>query len=101
MVPIYAICIVLGVVAVLAWVILGMTASTVADKENLEPEQRFGEKGQMAITAVLGFGLGGMSASFAGWSTGLALVGAGVGAVGATLIGRYLGVEESPVGDDS
>ena len=94
MVAIYAICTVLGVVALLAWITLGIAAGAGDDRRYLDPELRFGERGRAAVAAVLGFGLGGMSASFAGWASGLALIGAIIGAVAAVVVGRYLGVEE-------
>jgi hypothetical protein len=88
-----------GVIALLAWVFLGLAASSVAGREGLDPEERFGDKGRNAVSGLLGFGLGGMSASFAGWSTGLAIVGAVMGALVAILVGRYLGVEGEASGD--
>ena len=94
MVALYAICTVVGVVALLTWITLGIAASAGDDRRYLDPELRFGEQGRAAVAAVLGFGLGGMSASFAGWGTALALLGALAGAVAAVLIGRYLGVEK-------
>lgn len=101
MVPVYAICVTVGVVALLAWVLLGLTASSVAGKANLDPEARFGQVGRDTISGLLGFGLGGMSASFGGWPAGLAAVGAVAGAVAAVLIGRYLGFEEDSAGNDN
>ena len=94
MVALYAICTVLGVLGLLTWITLGIAASAGDDRRYLDPEVRFGERGRGVLAAVLGFGLGGMSASFAGWGTGLALVGAIVGGVAAVVVGRYLGVEE-------
>lgn len=101
MVAVYAICTVLGVVALLGWVTLGIAAAAWDGKEHLDPEGRFGETGRTVVSAVLGIGLGGMSASFAGWSTGLAAVGAVAGAVIAVVVSRYLGVEEDPDGDSA
>jgi hypothetical protein len=48
------------------------------------------------LLAVLGFGLGGMSASFGGWPTGLAVV-AGLG--GAILL-VGLGIRYAPIGGE-
>lgn len=101
MVAVYAICTVLGVVAVLGWVTLGIASSAWNGKKHLDPEDRFGELGRTVVSAVLGFGLGGMSASFAGWNIGLAVLGAAAGAVIAVVVGRYLGVEEDPDGDSA
>lgn len=101
MVPVYAICVVVGAIALIGWVVLGLTASSVEGTDSVDPEDRFGEPGRMVVLGVLGFGLGGMSASFAGWGNGLSVVGALGGAVGAMLIGRYLGVEGDSSGDET
>ena len=50
---------------------------------------------RLSILAVLGFGIAGISASFAGWHAGLALIAALVGAGGLA----YLGLRYEPVGD--
>lgn len=94
MIAVYAVCVVLGFLAVLTWVFLGLTASAVVGKSALEPEQRFGELGRMAVAGTLGFGLGGMSASFAGWGMTLSLGGAVAGAGLAIVSARYLGFDE-------
>ena len=99
MIALYAICTVLGVLALLGWITLGIASGAWEGKEHLDPEERFGEAGRSAVAAVLGLGLGGMSASFAGWNTGLALLGAIVGAVVAVVVGRYLGFEDDSDGD--
>jgi hypothetical protein len=99
LVAVYAICTVLGVVGILTWVTLGMVASSWTGKDHLDPEARYGEPGRIAVSAVTGLGLGGMSTSFAGWNAGLAAVGALVGAVGAVVVARYLGFEEDADGD--
>lgn len=94
MIPVYAISVVIGSLAVLVWIFLGLTSSSVAGKQSLDPEAKFGSTGRGVVAGVLGFGLGGMSASFAGWQTGLAIIGAVGGAVLMVLLGRYLGVED-------
>ena len=101
MIAIYAICIVVGVVGIFTWVTLGLVSSTFPNRAHLEPEARFGDRGRTVIALLSGFGLGGMSASFAGWNDGLAVVGAAVGAVVAALVARYLGFEEDPDGDSA
>lgn len=99
MIALYAICIVLGVAGIFYWVITGLMASSLHGKAHLEPEQRFGTRGQYLIAGLSGFGLGGMSASFAGWPDGLAVVAAMAGAVAAVLAARYLGYEQDADGD--
>ena len=93
MVPIYAFATAFGVVALLAWIGLTVFANTVAGRQSLDPEQRFGPTGRVAVAAVFGFGLAGMSASFAGWQWLAALAAALAGAIGAGLVAQFLGPE--------
>lgn len=91
MVALYAVAVIVGALGLTGWVVAGVLAerpgSSVA-----QPEARFGLRGRSLVVAVLGFGLGGMSASYAGWpelgALGAALAGAGLLVVS----GRYLGV---------
>lgn len=99
MIAVYAIATVLGVIAIVTWVVLGMIADAVVGKESLDPDTRFGAAGRGVVAAVAGFGLGGMSASYAGAATPLALLGAVAGAVVMVVVGRYLGVEEEADGE--
>lgn len=94
MIPVYAICVVAGSLAALGWIGFAITASGVAGKEHLDPEIRFGEPGRFIVAGVFGFGLGGMSASFAGWGSLPALLGAIGGAALLIAGARYLGVEQ-------
>lgn len=82
MVPLYAIAVFLGFVGVAGWVLAGTLASN-PDSTVQDPMARFGERLRTVVTATLGFGLGGMSASYAGWP-GLAAIAAALG--GAALL---------------
>jgi hypothetical protein len=93
--PVYAAVLVVGVVALLAWLVLGLTATSVDGKEGWNPEARLGVPGRIAVAGLLGFGLGGMSASFAGWATGPAVVAALGGVAVGLLSVRFLGVEDA------
>jgi hypothetical protein len=93
MVPIYALATLLGLVALLAWIVLTVYANTVAGREGRDPERRFGSSGRFVVAAVFGFGLAGMSASFAGWPWLAGLLAAVAGAIGAGLVAQYLGPE--------
>ena len=95
----YAVCTVLGVVGIFGWLTLGMAASAWEGKDHLDPETRFGARGRYLVAAVAGFGLGGMSASFGGWNTVLALLAAVAGGAAGVASAYYLGVEEDPDGD--
>ena len=101
MVAIYAIATVLGLIGIFAWVAMGMVADAVPGKDAWEPEARFGPTGRSVVSGVAGFGLGGMSASYAGASTPLAIVGAVIGAVAIAVAARYLGFEGDAKGDSA
>ena len=77
-------------------VLVGALAVLLAIGLSLNPERpSLSRRLRLGILAVFGFGLAGISSSFAGWPTGLtvlaALAGAGV------LV--YLGQRYAPVGD--
>ncbi len=96
LIPVYAILVVLGFLGVLGWIYLGLASSAVDGKAHLDPAARFGVAGRNSVAGVLGFGLGGMSASFAGWAAGLAVLAAVAG--GGLMVGaaHYLGSEQDP-----
>ena len=79
-VVVYGIAVVVGSLALVAWIVADAFADA-PDDSRRGPSQRYGESGQSLVTAVLGFGLGGMSASFAGWHAVLALTAAIAGGV--------------------
>ncbi|MDJ0497199.1 MAG: hypothetical protein QNJ89_05165 [Acidimicrobiia bacterium] len=95
MIPVYAVVLVLGVVALLGWLVFGLAATSVDGKEGWNPEDRFGVSGRQVVAGLLGFGLGGMSASFAGWASGLAVLAAIGGVIVGLLSVRFLGVEDA------
>lgn len=95
MIPVYAVVLVLGVLALLAWLVLGLAASSVDGKESWNPEDRFGVSGRQVVAGLLGFGLGGMSASYAGWASGLTVLAAIGGVIVGLLSVRFLGVEDA------
>ncbi len=69
----------LGLAGIVGWALLrGLGDPGAAGR--WDPEARLGRSGRLAVAVLTGFGLGGMSATFAGWATGLALVAALAGA---------------------
>lgn len=75
MVPVYAVALIAGIVALVGWIFAHAIAANV-ERARLDPERRFGVAGRRAVAGLCGFGLGGMSASYASHrlSTPLALV---------------------------
>ena len=91
MVVLYAVAVLVGALTLGAWILLGVMAERPGSFV-VDPEGRCGLRVRSAVVGVLGFGLGGMSASYAGWPGLAALAAAAGGAVITVLSGRYLGV---------
>lgn len=96
MVKVYAGALVVGLVGLLLVVLGGALADNLRRPER-DPGSRLGSRGKMAIGAVIGFGMGGLSAEFSPldleWPLALAL--AVVAAVGALVWVRFsVGVAE-------
>ncbi|HJR92842.1 MAG TPA: hypothetical protein VJ938_10410 [Acidimicrobiia bacterium] len=83
MVKVYAVALVVGVVALLGWIMM-RTLSANIDRASIDPEQRLGLMGRRVVAALVGFGIGGMSAEFSprdlSWPFALVLAILGAGA---------------------
>ena len=95
MTVLYAVAVALGTVAVIAWVAFGVIGTADVGGGTLDPEARLGPTGRAAVAGVTGFGMAGMSATFAGWNGVLALAAAVVGAAVMAIVALRLG--PSPV----
>lgn len=84
MTTLFGIPLILGFLLMLAWIAATAVAATVDGWEGFDPERRFGRGGRFVLAGVLGFGMAGISALYAGWAGPLA-VAAGI-AGGAGLI---------------
>ena len=77
-----------GFIALLGWIIAAAVADSVDGWRAVDPDSRFGITGRRVIGAVLGFGMAGLSAAYAGQSIVLATVAAVAGGVvGAAVAG--------------
>lgn len=94
MTAVYAIALLTGALLLLGWVVATATAGAVAGWEVVNPERRFGAKGRGVVAALLGFGLAGLSASFAGWSTLVALLAGLGGGAAVWAVSRVLGPQD-------
>jgi hypothetical protein len=96
---VYAVALVIGVVLLLAWIASVAVSEMVDGWGHVDPERRFGYRWRLAIAALTGFGLGGMSSTFAGWSSAAALgaaVGGGLLVAGAAwFLGEDAGLEDA------
>ena len=76
---VFAISLLLGLLAMIAWVVMARTGANQA--RAIRPRQ--------AIAAAVAFGMGGLSASYGGWDLALAaLAGIGAAALAAWYAGR-------------
>lgn len=64
MVKVYAISLAVGVLAMILW-LFSATVAESTDRTNWDPTARWGLGGKTLIGALLGFGMGGLSAEFA------------------------------------
>lgn len=88
MVWVYAFALVAGILMLLAWIVGVAVAAWVDGWETVDPERRFGATGRSIIAGTIGFGMAGMSATFADWHAVLALVAALVGAAALVAVAR-------------
>jgi hypothetical protein len=83
----------LGFLLMLAWMAATAVARSVEGWERVDPERRLGTSGRFVLAGMIGFGMAGLSALYAGWPDPLA-VGAGfVGAAGLIGVSVWLGPE--------
>ena len=75
MTAVYAVALVAGFILILLWVAAVAVAESVPGWEGVDPERKVGRRGRLAIAGLIGFGLGGMSATFAGWPVAVAVSG--------------------------
>ena len=83
---VYGIALALGIVALLTWAIAVFVGESVDGWESFDLDRRFGATGRRVVAAILGFGMAGLSASYAGWNAGLA----GLAALAGVLVAMAL-----------
>lgn len=91
MTTLYAVALAAGLIALLGWIALAASARSVDGWSDRHPDTRFGRRGRLALAGIVGFGMAGLSATFAGWATALAVVGAVAGGVILALVADRLG----------
>lgn len=89
MVRVYAVVLVIGLIALLAW-ILAHTVFAASSRRALDPEERFGVPGRRVVAGLIGFSMAGLSAEFSprdiSWPVALVLA-----VIGATVLAWYAG----------
>jgi hypothetical protein len=93
-IKVYAIVLVIGVVALLAWIFMTVLAGNI-QRPAVDPEARFGVAGRRLVAVAVGFGMAGMSAEYSpldiGWPLALAL--AVAGGTAAAWYAGWVGIE--------
>ncbi len=84
----------IGFALLVLWVVASSVAGSVEGREDVDPERRFGPTGRFVVAALVGFGMAGLSASFAGWPLGPAVGAAVLGAAGLAGVSAWLGPRE-------
>lgn len=88
MVWVYGFVLAAGFLMLLAWIVAAAIGAWVDGWEFADPERRYGSTGRSIVAGAFGFGMAGMSATFAGWHWILALVAAVLGAAALVAVSR-------------
>jgi hypothetical protein len=88
MVWVYAFALVAGLLMLLAWIVGVALGAWVEGWEFADPDRRFGATGRSFVAGAFGFGMAGMSATFAGWHAIFALVAALLGTAALVAVSR-------------
>ena len=90
----FALPLVVGLFLMVTWIGATAAAGSVEGWDHLDPELRVGATGRFLLAFLIGFGMAGISALFAGWGN-LLSIGAGlVGGAVLVVISRWLGPVE-------
>jgi hypothetical protein len=87
---IFAVPLLIGIVGLTAWIVATAMAHESDRYAHLDPEGMFGRRGRFALAFVLGFGMTGMSALYAGWATSLSLAAGLVGGLVLAVVSGWI-----------
>ena len=95
MVWVYAVALIAGLLMLLGWIVGSALGAWVEGWEFADPENRFGATGRSVVAGSVGFGIAGMSATFAGWHPPVAVVAAVLGAAAMVTVARVFAPAEA------
>lgn len=95
MVWVYAVALIAGLLMLLGWIVGSALGAWVEGWEFADPENRFGATGRSVVAGSVGFGIAGMSATFAGWHPLVAVVAAVLGAAAMVTVARVFAPAEA------
>ncbi len=91
MTALFGIPLLIGLLLMMVWIAATAVAGTVEGWENVDPEHRFGRSGRFVLAGVMGFGMAGISALYAGWPHLLAVGAGAAGGIGLVFVSTWLG----------
>lgn len=95
MVWVYAVALIAGLLMLLGWIVGSALGGWVEGWEFADPENRFGATGRSVVAGSVGFGIAGMSATFAGWHPLVAVVAAVLAAAAMVTVARVFAPAEA------
>ena len=95
MVWVYAFALAAGFLMLLAWIVGVAVAALVEGWDFADPERRYGQTGRALVAGTIGFGIAGMSATFAGWHPAVSLVAAILGGAALVAVSRAFAPTEA------
>lgn len=95
MTTVFAVVLAIGLVLLVAWIVLVAVANMVEGAGRYDPERGVGAPGRVIVAYLVGFGMAGMSAAYAGWADLAAIVAAVVGGLALAGLAVWLGQETS------
>jgi hypothetical protein len=91
MTAVYAVTLVVGFLGLGAWIVATAVADVVDGWQRVDPESRFGPWGRRGLSALIGFGMTGISTTYGGWPDVASFGAAVVGGVSLAAISEWLG----------
>lgn len=90
----YALALIAGSVALVAWLVARGLAVNVPHWRRVDPERRLGVPGRRVVAGLVAFGIAGLSAAYGGWAAWAAALGAAAAAAAAAWYAGSVGREE-------
>ncbi|HSJ72287.1 MAG TPA: hypothetical protein VLA29_11655 [Acidimicrobiia bacterium] len=91
MTAVYAVTLVVGLLGLGAWIVATAVADMVEGWQAVDPESRLGPWARRGISALIGFGMTGISTTYGGWPDVASFGAAIVGAASLAAISEWLG----------
>lgn len=90
MTGVYAVALALGIALLLVWMVLTVASISVGRRDGGRHAEPFGGWGRRVIAGLVGLGMAGMSATYAGWAGPVTLAAAVFGGVTLAIVTDWL-----------